>query len=266
MLGAIIGDVIGSVYEFSSEKTKDFMLFAPGCRPTDDSIMTIAVGLACLDTDCSDEDGFKNAVIDRMHELGKKYPNAGYGGKFYSWIMHGFTQPYNSYGNGSAMRVSSVAWVAKTLEEAETFAKWSAEVTHNHPEGIKGAQAVAAAIFLARDGKSKDEIRAYIEDKYYNLDFTIDEIRPSYSFDVTCQGSVPQAIKCFLESEDFEDAIRNAVSLGGDGDTQAAIAGSIAEAFYGIPEELSEKIMEYLDDELQKNLINFRNQYQCNLN
>ena len=149
MLGAIIGDVIGSVYEFSSEKTKDFMLFAPGCRPTDDSIMTIAVGLACLDTDCSDEDGFKNAVIDRMHELGAEYPHVGYGGSFYRWLLHGFTEPYNSYGNGSAMRVSSVAWVAKTLEEAETFAKWSAEVTHNHPEGIKGAQAVAAAIFLS---------------------------------------------------------------------------------------------------------------------
>ena len=164
--------------------------------------------------------------------------------------MHGFTEPYNSYGNGSAMRVSPVAWVAETLEDAEEFAAWSAEVTHNHPEGIKGAEAVAAAIFLARDGKSKEKIREYIEEKYYDLDFTIDEIRPSYSFDVTCQGSVPQAIECFLESEDFEDAIRNAISLGGDGDTQAAIAGAIAEAYYGIPDELSEKIMEYLDDTL----------------
>lgn len=248
MLGAIIGDVIGSVYEFSSEKTKDFVFFDSRCRPTDDSIMTIAVGLACLDTNCSDEQSFKDAVITRMHRLGFEYPHAGYGGSFRRWLMHGFTEPYNSYGNGSAMRVSSVAWVAKTLEEAETFAKWSAEVTHNHPEGIKGAQAVAAAIFLARDGKSKDEIRTYIEEKYYELNFTLDEIRPSYYFDVTCQGSVPQAIECFLESEDFEDAIRNAVSLGGDGDTQAAIAGSIAEAFYGIPEELSKKSMEYLDD------------------
>ena len=252
MLGAIIGDVVGSVYEFSSEKTKDFMLFAPGCRPTDDSIMTVAVGLACLNTDCSDEDGFKNAVIDRMRELGAEYPDAGYGGSFYRWLFHGLTEPYNSFGNGSAMRVSPVAWAAETLEDAEKFAAWSAEVTHNHPEGIRGAQAVAAAIFLARDGKSKDEIRAYIEEKYYDLDFTVDEIRPSYSFDVTCQGSVPQAIECFLESEDFEDAIRNAVSLGGDGDTQAAIAGSIAEAFYGIPEELSEKVMEYLDDTLRE--------------
>ena len=224
MLGAIIGDVVGSLYELSSDKTKDFPLFAPGCRPTDDSIMTVAVGLACLDTDCRSDASFKNALIRRMHELGREYPDAGYGGGFYRWLIYGDTAPYNSYGNGSAMRVSPVAWVATSLEEAETFAQWSAEVTHNHPEGIKGAQAVAAAIYLARDGKSKDEIRAYIEENYYDLSFTIDEIRPSYSFDVTCQGSVPQAIECFLESENFEDAIRNAISLGGDGDTQAAMA------------------------------------------
>ncbi len=261
MLGAIIGDVIGSVYEFGNIKAKDFMLFAPGCNPTDDSIMTIAVALACLDTDCADEESFKSALIDRMHELGAEYPDAGYGGSFYRWLLHGFTEPYNSYGNGSAMRVSPVAWVAETLEDAEKFAAWSAEVTHNHPEGIKGAQAVAAAIFLARDGKSKDEIREYIEEKYYDLDFTIDEIRPSYSFDVTCQGSVPQAIECFLESEDFEDAIRNAVSLGGDGDTQAAIAGSVAEAFYGIPDDLSEKIMEYLDDTLSEYYWEWKENY-----
>ena len=261
MLGAIIGDVIGSVYEFGNIKAKDFMLFAPGCNPTDDSIMTIAVALACLDTDCADEDSFKRALIDRMHELGAEYPDAGYGGGFYRWLLHGLTEPYNSFGNGSAMRVSPVAWVAETLEDAEKFAEWSAEVTHNHPEGIKGAQAVAAAIFLARDGKSKDEIRAHIEEKYYDLDFTIDEIRPSYSFDVTCQGSVPQAIECFLESEDFEDAIRNAVSLGGDGDTQAAIAGAIAEAYYGIPDDLSEKIMEYLDDTLSEYYWEWKENY-----
>lgn len=261
MLGAIIGDVIGSAYEFGSRKTKDFNLFPCRARPTDDSIMTIAVGIACLDAEVFDENAFKKAVISRMHELGAKYPNVGYGGSFYRWLFHGFTEPYNSFGNGSAMRVSSVAWVAKTLEEAETFAKWSAEVTHNHPEGIKGAQAVSAAIFLSRDGKSKDEIRAYIEDKYYNLDFTIDEIRPSYSFDVTCQGSVPQAIKCFLESKDFEDAIRNAVSLGGDEDTQAAIAGSIAEAFYGIPKELSEKVMGYLDETLSSYYLEWKEKF-----
>ena len=250
MLGAIIGDIVGSVYEFTSEKSKDFMLFAPGCAPTDDSIMTAAVALACLDTECADEHAFKNALVDCMHALGAKYPNAGYGARFYSWLMHGFTQPYNSCGNGSAMRVSPVAWVASTLEEAERFAKWSAEVTHNHPEGIKGAQAVAAAIFLARSGKDKEQIRSYVEKNYYSLDFTLDEIRPTYSFDVTCQGSVPQAIECFLESRDFEDAVRSAISLGGDGDTQAAMAGAIAEAYYGIPEEISNKVMNYLDGTL----------------
>lgn len=212
--------------------------------------MTIAVGLACIDTKCTDEKAFKKAVIDRMHELGAMYPDAGYGGNFHRWLFCRLTQPYNSFGNGSAMRVSSVAWIAETLEQAEQYAEWSAEVTHNHPEGTKGAQAVAAAIFLARNGKSKKEIRAYISEKYYDLGFTLDEIRPTYSFDVTCQGSVPQAIECFLESDDFEDAIRNAISLGGDADTQAAITGSIAEAFYGIPEDLSEKIFEYLDDTL----------------
>ena len=156
--------------------------------------------------------------------------------------------PYGSYGNGSAMRVSPVAYVAGTLDEAEKLAKWSAEVTHDHPEGIKGAQAVAAAIYLAKEGHDKDEIRAYIEEKYYDLDFTLDEIRPSYSFDVTCMGSVPQAIMCFLEAEDFEDAVRNAISLGGDGDTIGAIAGAIAEAYFGIPDELQEEAMEYMDD------------------
>lgn len=250
MLGAIIGDIVGSVYEFGSPKTKGFELFLHSCSPTDDSVMTIAVGLACVDTNCENEDSFKYALIRRMHELGEMYPDAGYGEQFYHWLMREDTKPYNSFGNGSAMRVSPVAWVAISLNEAITFARWSAEVTHNHPEGIKGAEAVAAAIFLARDGKSKDEIRAYIEENYYDLDFTLDEIRPSYRFDVTCQGSVPQAIECFLEADNFEDAIRNAISLGGDGDTQAAIAGSIAEAYYGIPDELSEKVFGFMDDTL----------------
>ena len=248
MLGAIIGDVVGSAYEFNPVKTKDFELFSQRSRPTDDSIMTVAVALACLDTRCADEDSFKNALVGRMHELGHKYPRAGYGGRFYCWLRFGHTKPYNSYGNGSGMRVSPVAWAAKSLSEAELYAKWSAEVTHDHPEGIKGAQAVAAAIFLAREGKTKDEIRAYIEEKYYPLGFTLDEIRPEYDFDVTCRGSVPQAIECFLESDSYEDAIRNAVSLGGDADTQAAMAGAIAEAYYGIPEELSDKVAGYLDD------------------
>lgn len=249
MLGAIIGDIVGSLYEFESDKTKDFMLFAPGCAPTDDSLMTMAVGVACVSSDTENESEFKSTLCSLMREIGRRYPDAGYGANFYDWLMSDTMGAYGSYGNGSAMRVSPVAYAADTLSEVETLARWSAEVTHDHSEGIKGAQAVAAATFLAREGKSKEEIRSYIEEAYYDLDFTLDEIRPSYSFDVTCQGSVPQAIMCFLESEDFEDAIRNAVSLGGDGDTIAAMAGAIAEAYYGIPDELREEALELMDDD-----------------
>lgn len=252
MLGAIIGDIVGSPYEFESDKTKDFTLFSPHCRPTDDSIMTIAVGCACVEADCYDEDSFERTLAEKMRELGRLYRGAGYGGMFYRWLMSDHMQAYNSFGNGSAMRVSPTAYAVDTLEDVERLARWSAEVTHNHPEGVKGAQAVAAAIFLARTGSSKDEIKRYIEDKYYDLDFTLDDIREGYSFDVTCQGSVPQAIECFLEAEDYEDAIRNAVSLGGDADTQAAMAGAIAEAFFGIPDELQEEGLSYLDDTLQE--------------
>ena len=238
MLGAIVGDIAGSLYEFESPKTKNIELFAEGSRLTDDSIMTIAVGCACADSKLDDEKDFKFSVIWYMRRIGRQYPRAGYGGMFYRWLISDVMPAYNSFGNGSAMRASPVAWVAESLEQAEVLAKWSAEVTHNHPEGIKGAQAVVAAVYLARMGKSKPDIKDYIEEHYYKLDFTLDEIRPGYAFDVTCQGSVPQAIQCFLESTDFEDAIRNAVSLGGDGDTIAAMAGAIAEAFYGIPEEM----------------------------
>lgn len=249
MLGAIIGDIIGSPYEYRSGKTKHFPLFTASCAPTDDSLMTMAVGLACVSADVEEEEEFKRTLAATMREVGRQYPDAGYGATFYNWLMSDTMGPYGSYGNGSAMRVSPVAYAATSLSEAERLAKWSAEVTHDHPEGVKGAQAVAAAIYLARVGKEKEEIRRYIEEKYYPLDFTLDEIRPSYCFNVSCQGSVPQAIVSFLESDGFEDAIRNAVSLGGDGDTIAAIAGSIAEAYYGIPEGLQEQAMEYLDDE-----------------
>lgn len=246
MLGAIIGDIVGSKYEFTSDKTKDFELFSCDSCLTDDSMMTIAVGCACAKSDSGDEEDFKSWVIYYMRKIGREFPSAGYGYHFFRWIKSDFMGAYNSFGNGSAMRVSPVAWAAQSLEEAEKLAKWSAEVTHNHPEGIKGAQAVAAAIYLARMRKSKAEIKDYIERHYYKLDFTLDEIRPTYEFDVTCQGSVPQAIQCFLESTDFEDAVRNAVSLGGDGDTQAAMAGAIAEAFYGIPEDIKQKGLEYI--------------------
>lgn len=250
MLGAIIGDLVGSVYEYTSEKEKDFPLFAPGSAPTDDTLMTIAVGVSCASCATDDEAEFKRTLCAMMREIGRQYPDAGYGALFYRWLMNDAAGPYGSYGNGSAMRVSPVAYAAASLADAERLAKWSAEVTHDHPEGIRGAQAVAAAVYLARTGSGRDAIRAYIEEKYYDMDFTLDGIRPSYRYDVTCQGSVPQAIECFLEAEDFEDTIRNAISLGGDGDTLAAMAGAIAEAYFGIPEELEEKALALLDESL----------------
>ncbi len=251
MLGAILGDIIGSPYEFKSDKSKNFLLFSPDCRLTDDSLMTIAVGCACVEANCNDEFEFKKILAEKMKEIGLRYPDAGYGKFFYQWMIMDENKPYGGYTNGSAMRVSPIAWAVDSLDDVERLAKWSAEITHNHPEGIKGAQAVAAAIYLAKSGSNKNEIRKYLESKYYDLDFTVDEIRPFYSHDMTCEGSVPQAIVCFLDSTDYEDAVRNAVSLGGDGDTQACIAGAIAEAYYGIPEELQEKAFLYMDDDIQ---------------
>ncbi|MCR4723872.1 MAG: ADP-ribosylglycohydrolase family protein, partial [Clostridia bacterium] len=189
----------------------------------------------------------------RMVELGQKYPDAGYGGKFRQWLENPYRRPYNSFGNGSAMRVSACGMLADSLEEAHKLAVYSAEVTHNHPEGIKGAVAVAEGIFLARQKKTKDEIREHLS-QYYDLSFTLDDVRPEYAFDVTCQGSVPQAIVCFLEAESFEDAVRNAVSLGGDSDTQAAIAGSLAEPYFGIPARLKARAYNYLTPELRSAL------------
>ena len=250
MLGAIIGDIVGSIYEFTSDKTKNFQLLTPSCHLTDDSLMTMAVGCTCVSASLYDKEDFQNTLCRLMREIGNLYPDAGYGGKFYEWLTDESMGPYNSFGNGSAMRVSPVAWAASSLEEAEKLALWSAEVTHNHREGIKGAQATAACIYLAKEGKSKRKIRKYIEENYYPLRFTLNEIRPGYEFDVTCQGSVPQAIMCFLEGKDYEDTIRNAISLGGDGDTIAAIAGAIAEAYFGIPNELQDQAFEYMDAEM----------------
>lgn len=252
MFGAIIGDIIGSPYEFGSGKTKHFPLFLPECRPTDDSVMTIAVGCACVEANCHNEWEFKSTLAEKMRQLGRMYPDAGYGGMFYRWLMEEDAGAYGSYSNGSAMRVSPVAWAAESLEEALRLAKWSAEITHDHPQGIRGAQAVAAAIYLARTGSDQWQIQRYIEENFYDLDFALDAIRPGYGHDMTCEGSVPQAIRCFLEAEDYEDAVRNAVSLGGDGDTQAAIAGAIAEAFFGIPQVILEEAMEHVDDTLME--------------
>ncbi len=233
LYGAIIGDIVGSKYEFNNIKSKEFPFFSEGCSYTDDSIMTIAVANALNDS-WNKKDDFVPSLINEMQRLGRKYPNpqGGYGGRFACWLKSENPQPYNSFGNGSAMRVSACAIYAVELEEALELAKFSAGVTHNHPEGIKGAKAVAAAIFLAKQKKSKAEIKEYIEKNFYMLNETLDDIRKHYTFDETCQGTVPQSIIAFLESTSFEDAIRNAVSIGGDTDTVAAITGSIAWAFY----------------------------------
>jgi ADP-ribosylglycohydrolase len=250
MLGAIIGDIVGSIYEWNNIKTKDFPLFSERCIFTDDSIMTIAVSEAVLNG------GSEEDFIASMKKYGRKYPNAGYGRNFRNWLRTELDCPYNSYGNGSAMRVSSVAWALNTLEEVELMAERSAGVTHNHPEGIKGAKATAACIFLARKGFEKSEIKEYIVNKYeYNLSRRLEDIRPKYSFDVSCMGTVPEAIIAFLESTDFEDAIRNAISLGGDSDTLAAITGSIAEAAYGVPVEIKKQVLSYLDDFLRESYL-----------
>ncbi len=262
VLGAIIGDVVGSVYEWNNIKTKNFELLKPECFFTDDTVMTVAVAQALIRTsekqsETNEKISFQRELIDRMQYFGNRYPNAGYGGMFRSWLASENPQPYNSFGNGSAMRVSPCGYIAVTLEEALMLARASAEVTHNHPEGIRGAQATAAAIFLARCKKSKADIKQYIKENFYALDRTLDEIRPGYTFDVSCGGTVPQAIQAFLESTDFEDAIRNAVSLGGDSDTLAAVTGSIAWAYYrdfGSPTDeklkaIAERVYTYLPQE-----------------
>ena len=245
MLGALVGDISGSRFEWNNIKTKEFELLTHYCHPTDDSNMTLAIAQAILQSKGNMKNLADNAVAS-MRELGKKYPR-GYGGGFKRWILSTDPKPYNSWGNGSAMRVSPCAWAASSMEEALKMSDVVTEVTHNHPEGIKGARAVTAAIFMARQGASILEIRDHIHETYYPLDFTLEQIRPTYSFDVSCQGSVPQAIVAFLESTSFEDTIRNAISIGGDSDTIAAIAGSIAEAYYGIPSDLRKHALTFLD-------------------
>ena len=241
MYGAILGDIIGSPFEFDrGDKTKEFDLFSKGCRFTDDSVMTIAIGEALLavGTEATGKE-IEVAVAANMQDWGRRYPHAGYGGRFRCWLSERNPKPYGSYGNGSAMRVSAAGWLYDSLEKTRVVAKATANVTHNHPEGIKGAEATASAIFMARNGSSKEEIKKYIENEFhYDLNRTLDEIRPSFHMDETCQKTVPEAIIAFLEARDFEDAIRNVVSLGGDTDTLGAITGSIAEAYFGIPEAL----------------------------
>lgn len=250
-IGAVIGDIAGSIYEFDNHRSKDFPFFGDGVEFTDDSIMTIATMEALMNGGSHDD------FVDAYKRLGNKYPSS-YGLRFSDWLASDNPKPYDSWGNGSAMRVSPVAWFYGHLEEVERVAKISAEVTHNHAEGIKGAQSTAAAVFLARTGKGKPYIKEYLERQYgYFLDFKLDDIRDTYKFDESSAGTVPLAIVAFLESTDFEDAIRNAISIGGDSDTLAAITGSIAEAFYGIDLDLQGKGLYSLSDDLRRIVFNF---------
>ena len=251
MYGAILGDIIGSPYEFDQgSKTKDFPLFSEESYFTDDTVMTIAVAKAFLDAP-DDEEIIRKRLIASMRKWGHRYPGARYGLRFCTWLESKKPKPYNSFGNGSAMRVSPVAWLYNDLATVRRMARLSAEVTHNHPEGIKGAEATASAIFLGRTGHSKVQIKAYMENEFhYDLSGTCDQIRPTYRHVESCQETVPEAITAFLEGDSFEDVIRTAVSLGGDCDTLTAIAGSIAEGFYGIPCELINECRTRLDPAL----------------
>ena len=260
MLGAILGDIVGSPFEFdhNNYKHKDFPLLSEKSNFTDDTVMTVAVARGLIAGQGNAQKTFAE-VQHEMRRLGKAYPNAGYGGMFGRWLRAEHPQPYGSFGNGSAMRVAAAGWLFDTLDKTLEMAKVTAEVTHNHPEGIKGAQATAAAIFLARTGRSKPEIKQYVEQTFgYDLNRTCDEIRPTYHHVETCQETVPEAIIAFLESTSFEDALRNAVSLGGDSDTLACITGGIAEAFYGMPQELRDETLKRLPDDLRATYELFR--------
>ena len=262
MYGAILGDIVGSPYEFdcNNYKAKDFPLFSQQSEFTDDTVMTLAVAKALMDTRGQDDAAIKAALVREMQRLGCTYPDRGYGVRFGGWLYEDAPKPYNSYGNGSSMRVSPAAWLGGDMEEVLHLARLTAEVTHNHPEGIKGAQATAAAIYLARTGHSKADIKAYVEREFsYDLSRTCDKIRPTYHHVESCQETVPQAITAFLESTDFEDALRTAVSLGGDSDTLAAITGSIAEGFYGVSEDLKQECRQRLTPELTEILLAFQN-------
>ncbi len=257
MLGAIFGDIVGSVYEWNNIKSTQFPLYDSEAFFTDDSVMTIAVAKALSEANLSNETEVKQQTIQWMRKIGKHYPDSGYGGHFFQWMFDESMGPYNSFGNGSAMRVSSAGWYASSLSQSLNLAKWVSEVTHNHPEGIKGAQATAAAIYLAKTKHSKKQIKEYIEDHFYSLPVSCDVIRPTYQFNETCQKTVPEAIVAFLDSTDFEHAIRLAISLGGDSDTLAAITGSIAEAFYGMSPSNKEYALSKLDDRLKTIAIDF---------
>lgn len=260
MFGAILGDIIGSRFEFDRGGwTKDFELFAPECGFTDDSVMTVAVAEALLEAgaDASAEE-IEKACIGSMQKWGRKYPNAGYGSRFIGWLFENDPQPYNSWGNGSAMRVSAAGWLYDTIERTREVARATANVSHNHPEGLKGAECTAAVIFLARNGSSKEEIRDYVVKEFgYDLSIGVDDLRPLHRHDESCMDSLPKALVSFLEGDSFEDVVRNAVSLGGDTDTIAAIAGAMAEGMYGVPDDLKEECIRRIPDEMVKVIRRF---------
>ena len=281
MIGAIVGDIAGSRFEFDNHKSKDFDLFVScgklnrsvddnlktmlnSSTYSDDSVMTLAIAKAILlwkEMESLTYQDLSQLAVASMREFGKMYPLAGYGGTFELWLHDETMGPYNSWGNGAAMRVSSCGWAGRTLDEVKAMSRAVTEVTHNHPEGIKGAEATAVATFLARIGTPKEEIKSVIIRDYYPLDFTLDEIRPDYEFDVSCQGSVPQALEAFVESTSFEDAIRNAVSIGGDSDTIAAICGAVAGAYYGVPDDIRAKAETFLPSHLLVTLHSFESKF-----
>jgi ADP-ribosylglycohydrolase len=255
MLGAIAGDVIGSVHEYRGTKSTDFELFAARCRFTDDTVLTVAVADCLMNG---------REYVDAFHDYFLAYPDAGYGARFFHWASSGSRSPYNSWGNGSAMRVAPVGYALDSLDDVLIHAARCAEVTHNHPEGVKGAQATAAAVFMARSGDTKRNMKRSLEQMFgYDLHRRLEDIRPTYRFDESCQGTVPQALIAFLESSDYEDAVRNAVSLGGDADTLACIAGAVAEAHYGgVPPVIASQTLAVLDDRLRSVVVKFRERYR----
>lgn len=260
MIGVIIGDIAGSRFEWNNHLSRDFEFFAPDCKCTDDSIMSIAVAKSLLES----KDDFSDLslqAVRHMREVGCRHPDGWYSRRFQAWLTCDDPQPYEAKTNGAAMRVSACAYAAHSLEEAKRLSHDVTAITHNHPEGIKGAEAVTVAVYLAKTGSTKEEIRRVIERDYYAINFTIDSIRDGYEFDYTCEGSVPHALEAFFESTDFETAIRTAISLGGDSDTIAAIAGAVAGAYYGVPEHFRAKAIEYMDEYMKEILFAFEEKF-----
>ena len=260
MYGAIIGDIVGSRFEFDrGNKSREFELFGKGCEFTDDTVMTVAVAEALMDAGKdADEKTVKEHLIRSLKKWGQKYPDAGYGARFIDWVLSDDAKPYVSYGNGSGMRVSPAGWLYDSMERTREVARWTAEITHNHPEGIKGAESTAAGIFLARDRASLKEISDYIEKEFgYDLSRTLDEIRPYYHHVEDCMKTIPEAFECFLESESYESCLRNVMYIGGDTDTLGAIAGAIAEAYWGVPEELKRQAEKYIDEDINAMIAKF---------